>query len=39
MEFCYSDMFDIKADLIDVKIGYPDYTYNETYLNSIYENV
>jgi hypothetical protein len=28
-----------KADLIDVKIGYPDYTYNDTYLNNLYKNV
>ena len=27
-----------KADNIDVKIGYPDYTYNNTYMNKLYEN-
>ncbi len=28
-----------KAEYIDVKVGYPDYTYNNTYLDSLYENV
>lgn len=27
-----------KADFIDPKIGYPDYTYNDTYLDILYEN-
>jgi len=28
-----------KADYIDTKIGYPDYTFNDTYLNDIYKGV
>lgn len=28
-----------KADYIDVKVGFPDYTYNNTHLDSLYENV
>ena len=28
-----------KADAIDVKIGYPSYTYNDTYLNGLYKHV
>ena len=28
-----------KADYIDPKIGYPDYTYNDTYMNNLYKNV
>lgn len=28
-----------KADLIDTKIGYPDYTYNKTYLDDLYKKV
>ena len=28
-----------KADFIDVKIGYPDYTFNNTYLNDLYTKV
>ena len=28
-----------KADYIDPKIGYPDFTYNNTHLNKMYENV
>lgn len=28
-----------KAELIDTKIGYPDYTYNNTYLDDLYKNV
>ena len=28
-----------KADFIDTKIGYPDYTFNDTYMNDIYKEV
>ena len=28
-----------KADYIDAKIGYPDFTYNDTHLNEIYKHV
>ena len=28
-----------KADFIDTKIGYPDYTFNDTYMNEIYKEV
>ena len=28
-----------KADYIDPKIGYPDFTYNDTYMDKLYENV
>lgn len=28
-----------KAELIDTKIGYPDYTYNNTYLDDLYKDV
>ena len=28
-----------KADFIDVKIGYPDYTFNDTHLNDLYKRV
>ena len=28
-----------KANSIDVKVGYPDYTYNDTYLDKLYEGV
>ena len=28
-----------KANMIDVKIGYPEYTYNDTYLNTLYKDV
>lgn len=28
-----------KADAIDPKIGYPEFTYNDTYLNEYYEDV
>jgi membrane metallo-endopeptidase-like protein 1 len=28
-----------KADYIDPKIGYPEFTYNDTHLNEMYKNV
>jgi membrane metallo-endopeptidase-like protein 1 len=28
-----------KADFIDPKIGYPEFTYNDTHLNDIYKEV
>ena len=28
-----------KADYIDPKIGYPEFTYNDTHLNDMYKNV
>ena len=28
-----------KADNIDSKVGFPEFIYNDTYLNEIYENV
>ena len=28
-----------KADFIDVKVGYPDYTYNDAHINDLYKNV
>ena len=28
-----------KADLIDPKIGYPDFTFNDTHLNGLYKDV
>ena len=28
-----------KAEFIDVKIGYPEYTYDDQYLNSLYAEV
>ena len=28
-----------KADYIEPKIGYPDFTYNDTYLNELYKYV
>lgn len=31
--------FETKAQLIDIKIGYPDFTYNDTYIDSLYEDV
>jgi predicted metalloendopeptidase len=36
--FFNKSLFNQKAELIDVKVGYPDFTYNDTYLD-IYENV
>jgi hypothetical protein len=35
----YKNHFVSKADRIDVKIGYPDYTYNDTYMNDLYKGV
>jgi predicted metalloendopeptidase len=26
-----------KVDRMDVKMGYPDYTYNDTYMNNLYK--
>jgi neprilysin len=28
-----------KAEMIDIKIGYPDFTYNNTHLNHMYRDV
>ena len=28
-----------KANKIDIQIGYPDYTYNEKYMNDLYKSV
>ena len=28
-----------KADSMDIKIGYPDWLYNDTYLDEIYKSV
>jgi predicted metalloendopeptidase len=35
----YKGQFVLKADRMDVKIGYPDYTYNDTYMNDRYKGV
>jgi hypothetical protein len=29
----------LKVDALNVKIGYPDYTYNDTHMNGIYSEV
>jgi hypothetical protein len=35
----FTSQFISKADLMNVKIGYPDYTFNDTYMNDLYEGV
>lgn len=29
----------LKADYIDAKVAYPDFTYNDTYLDTLYKEV